>query len=86
MTAYPKEFASAAFWMVLTFAVVAVWLLVQGYWMRWAHRRLDAMKQDIAGMADEIKALRKQQEDLERNLMEIEQRNPFTPWLRKVKE
>jgi len=79
MTAYPKEFASAAFWVVLTFAVVAVWLLVQGYWMRWAHRRLDAMKQDIAD-------LRKQQEDLERNLMEIEQRNPFTPWLRKVKE
>lgn len=79
MTAYPKELASAAFWVVLTLAVVAVWLLVQGYWMRWAHRRLDAMKQDIS-------ELRAKQDDLDRNLVEIEQRNPFTPWLRKVKE
>jgi len=66
----PEAFTDAAFWVLLTFAVFIIYLGLQSYWTRWAHRRVDALskrvdkiEQDCAKVNDHID--------------ELEKRNPF---------
>lgn len=77
MSSYPAKFESAAFWVVLCFVSVAVWLLMQGYWTRWAHRRVDKLEQEHKACVERLEGMYKR-------LEEIEHQSPY-PWLRKVK-
>lgn len=66
----PHAFFSAAFWVTLTFATVGIWLLLQGYWTRWAHRRVDALEKRVEAMEDNVRITNTHIDDLEK-------RNPF---------
>lgn len=77
MKSYPAEFESAAFWVVLCFMSVAIWLLMQGYWTRWAHRRLDRLERDHKEWRDRLA-------DVTKKIEEVEHQSTY-PWLRKVK-
>ena len=66
----PPAFADAAFWVTLTFITVIVWLVLQGYWTRWAHRRVD----ELAKRVDKV------EQDCAKtsgHINELEKRNPF---------
>lgn len=77
MSSYPAEFESAAFWVLLCFTSLGIWLLMQGYWTRWAHRRLDRLEREHNECRDMLKEVIKK-------LEEVEHQSPY-PWLRKVK-
>ncbi len=66
----PKAFLDAAFWVTLTFATVTIWLVLQGYWTRWAHRRVDKIEGRLAELEKGNAALNK-------HLKDLEERNPF---------
>lgn len=67
----------SAFWVALTFAVFLVYLFLQGYWTRWAHRRVDSLSRRV----DDIK---KDIDDMRDDLEEIRTKNPMT-WMRRMK-
>lgn len=46
----------AAFWVSLTFGTVIIWLVLQGYWTRWAHRRIDTLKLQTERQLNELRA------------------------------
>lgn len=66
----PHAFADAAFWVTLTFATVVVWLLLQGYWTRWAHRRVD-------DLAKRVNKIEQDCAKVNEHIDELEKRNPF---------
>ena len=61
---YPSAFEDAAFWVLLTFGFVIIWLAVQAYWTKWAHRRIDDLKLDtekeLADLRSELHETTKQ--------------------------
>lgn len=69
-------FASAAFWVLLSFCTIIVWLLVQGYRTRWAHSRVD-------GLEKEVNEMRLHQEAMQRELDSIKDQNPYK-WLKRA--
>lgn len=59
---------------VVLFTMMAflIGLLFHGYWLNWAHRRIERMKKDIED-------LKKENESLRRSINEL--KTPF-PWLK----
>ena len=70
----PDYMLDAAFWVTITFAALVIWLLVQGYWTRWAHRRVDEVERKMNARCNKI----------ETRIEEVENNAPF-PWMHKVK-
>lgn len=71
MNRIPEHFQDSAFWVALTFASVLVAVAFQGYWTNWAHKRVDALK-------DDMDDLRKKCDAQEKEIEDIKNRNPFT--------
>ena len=67
----PDGFKDAAFWVLFSFMTVAVWLILQCYWTRWAHRRVDELDTKMEEMKKENAAMKADVEQLKKA-------NPYT--------
>jgi Tfp pilus assembly protein PilN len=69
-----NSLADAAFWVTFTFAVVIVFLGVQSYWTRWAHRRIKSVEERVTLLETKCKAMTSDIEELNGRL--------HSPWTR----
>lgn len=73
----PNEMMGAAFWVLLTMITFVVWLVLQGYWTRWAHKRVDALSKEVEDQQSKMR-------ELDQKLEAINKRTPQYPWLTKA--
>mgnify|MGYP002359276687 FL=1 len=67
---------SSVFWIIYALSAVVLWLVFQGYWTRWAHRRINSVAKSQREMEERMDAL-------ENRIKSTEQQNPYQ-WLRRL--